>query len=142
MKSVRSRTHAVAFALALTVGCSGANRPIWHDQRLPSGRTIKVTSFNLVWGIEHDERDAAKDCFALEYVSSDPQASPQGHEAEAMEVFELIRPAAELWGMRTATLAAFPTLERKGRYGFYALERQSDGRWRAAYTERKVFATD
>jgi len=132
----------VTFILALTFGCGGTSRLIWHDQKLPSGRTVKVTSFNLAWGIEHDERDAAKDCFALEYVSSNPQAQLQGREAEAMEVFELIRPAAELWGMRTATLAAFPTLERKGRYGFYVLERQSDGRWHAAYTERKVFATD
>jgi len=37
--------------------CSSAPRPIRHDQLLPSGKTMRVTSFRLEGGVEHDERD-------------------------------------------------------------------------------------
>ncbi len=131
----------VPVALLLS-GCGGPYRTLWHDEKLPSGRVIRVTSLNLVWGVEHDERDARKDCFAIEYVQADPKADVKHREAEAADVFELVRPMSEQWGMTTATLSAFPALERKGRYDFYVAERQPDGRWSLTRSERKVFATD
>ena len=135
------RTLAVLFILPLLAGCT-AGRPIWHDQVLPSGKTIKVTSFHLVWGVEHDERDAGKDCFALEFVSANPAADPAAKEREALEVFELIRPASELWGFKSAEISGFPAVERKGRYEIFAFTRGADGRWSVARHSAKVFATD
>ena len=132
----------VVLATAWLAGCGGPFRPLWHDTKLPSGRTIKVTSFNLVWGVEHDDRDVSQDSFALEYVMTDPDAAPAQREAEAAEVFELVRAASEQWGFRTATLAAFRQAERKGRYDLYVYTRQADGRWSSARTETKVFVTD
>ena len=129
-------------ALPLLSGCSDHFRPVWHDHQLPSGKTIKVTSFNLVWGVEHDERDGSKDCFALEYVSANPQAEPAGREAEAAEVFELVRPISEQWGFRVVSMAGFPTLERKGKYDMYLFERKPDGRWSSMRSEAKVFSSD
>ena len=85
----------VAIVLAFTSLAACANQPIWHDQLLPSGKTIKVTAFNLVWGIEHDERDVTKDCLQIEFVWSNPAADAVAQEKEAWEVFELIRPASE-----------------------------------------------
>jgi hypothetical protein len=119
----------VAIVLAFTslAACSGP--PIWHDQVLPSGKTIKVTSFSLVWGIEHDVRDASKDCLQLEFVWTNPAADAAAQEREALEVFELIRPASELWQFKTAVLSAFPTLERKGRHSFFSFTRGADGKW-------------
>jgi hypothetical protein len=138
---MKYRVFAILLALPLLVGCSGG-RPIWHDQVLPSGKTIKVTSFNLVWGIEHDERDPAKDCFALEFVSANPAADPAAHLREASEVFELIRPASELWGLKTAEISGFPSVERKGRYEIFTFTRGADGRWSFTSRSAKVFATD
>ena len=131
----------IVVSIALLAGC-GPSRPVWHDQKLPSGKTIKVTSCLLVWGVEHDERDTSKDSFALEYVSADGQAEVARREAEASEVFELIRPISELWGLRSASIAGFPGVERKGRYDLYLFQRQADGRWSFTRSEQKVFATD
>jgi hypothetical protein len=138
MKSLRL---AVLFALPSLLGCS-VTRPIWHDQLLPSGKTIKVTSFNLVWGVEHDERDADKDCFALEFVSANPTADPAAQEREALEVFELIRPASELWGFKAAVISGFPSVERKGRYEIFTFTRGSNGQWSFTRQSAKVFAND
>jgi hypothetical protein len=131
----------VVLSILSLAGC-GQSRSIWHDQKLASGKTIKVTSCLLAWGVEHDERDASKDSFALEYVSADPQAEVARREAEATEVFELIRPISEQWGFRSASIAGFPSVERKGRYDLYWFERRADGRWSFMRSERKVFATD
>jgi hypothetical protein len=135
------RTFAVLLTLPLLAGC-GAGRPIWHDQVLPSGKTIKVTSFHLVWGVEHDERDTGKDCFSLEFVSADPTAERAAKDREALEVFELIRPASELWGFKTAIVSGFPALERKGRYEIFTFTRGADGRWSVVRQSAKVFAND
>ena len=131
----------IVVSIALLAGC-GPSRPVWHDQKLPSGKTIKVTSCLLVWGVEHDERDTSKDSFALEYVSADGQAEVARREAEASEVFELIRPISEQWGFRSASIAGFPSVERKGRYDLYWFQRQAGGRWSFTRSERKVIATD
>ena len=126
----------------LLSACAGTSRPLWHEVKLASGKTVKVTSFHLVWGIEHDERDAGKDSFALEYVMAEPQADAARHEAEAREVFELVRPASEQWGFPTASIAAFPQPERKGRYDLYLFQRQPDGGWSLTRSEMRVFASD
>jgi hypothetical protein len=123
------RFIGVAIVLVSVSLAACSSRPIWHDQVLPSGKTIKVTSFNLVWGIEHDDRDASKDCLALEFVSSNPAADPAAQEREAWEVFELIRPASELWQFKSAYLSAFPTLEHRGRHSICTFTRGADGKW-------------
>ncbi len=138
---MKSLKLAVLLLLPALFGCSGG-RPLWHDQLLPSGKTIKVTSFNLVWGVEHDERDADKDCFALEFVSADPTADGASHEREALEVFELIRPTSELWGFKTAVISGFPSVERKGRYEIFIFTRGSEGQWSFTRQPAKVFAND
>src|SRR6266480_748438 len=89
----------------------------------PSGRSVKVTSCLLVWGAEHDERFPSNDCFALEFVYTDPDANDEAHEQEAKEVFELIRPVSEQWGFATATVAAFSTIERGRWYDLFIFER-------------------
>ncbi len=130
-------------ALPALLACAGSHtRTLWHDTKLPSGKVVKVTSFNLVWGLEHDARTPADDCLAMEYVSALPGADGKAREAEAQEVFELARVASEQFDFRTATLAGFPSLERKGAYDFYVFTRGADGTWSMARTVRKVSATD
>ena len=132
----------LVLALLSIAGCDGPFRTPWHAETLASGSTIKVTSLNLVWGGEHDEHALGQDCFALEYVTSYPGGDAKQREAEGAEAFELVRPASELWGFRTASLAAYPTLERKGHYDLYLFERQPDGKWSFTRTDTKVFAND
>jgi hypothetical protein len=119
---------AVLFVLPAVSGCT-PDRPLWHDEVLPSGRSIKVTSFMLVWGVEHDERDAGKDCLSLEFVSSNPAADAAGKEREALEAFELIRPASELWAMRSAEVSAYASLDHRGPHDIFVFTRAADGRW-------------
>jgi len=132
----------LVLALAFVAGCDDHFRTVWHGQKLASGNTIKLTSFNLVWGIEHDDRDVHMDSFAVEYVTAEPNANAVRREAEAAQVFELVRPVSEQWGFRFASMSAFPTLQRKGRYDLYQFERQADGRWSFKRSDAKVFADD
>jgi hypothetical protein len=127
-KGWNARSCVVALALVLFLGCFDSH-PVWRSQRLPSGKTIKVTFFNLVWGAEHDERIPSQDCFALEYVTSVPVTDAQARDREAREVFELIRPTSELWGFSTATVTAFRTVERKGNYNLFVFTRGKNGQW-------------
>jgi hypothetical protein len=145
------KSVAIGFILAcvLLVGAffgffylEGGSRPLFHDQVLASGKTIKVASFYLVWGVEHDERRTGDDSFQLEYVSSFANADQQARDLETLEVFELIRIASEQWGFAKATVSAFPTTERKGKYDIYAFSRASDGRWSFNRTQAKVFANN
>jgi hypothetical protein len=142
--AVQAAIRFVAFAAVLALsapGCSGG-RPLWHDQALPSGKTVKVTSFNLVWGVEHDERDVTRDSFALEFVSANAAADQAAREQEAREVFELIRPASELWGFKSAVVSGFPAVERKGRYEVFTFTRGAGGQWSFTRQQAKVFVTD
>jgi hypothetical protein len=125
----------VAVVLAFTALAGCADHPLWHDQVLPSGKTIKVTSFNLVWGIEHDDRDVSKDCLALDFVSSNPAADAAAQEREAWEVFELIRSPSELWQFKSAIVSAFPTLEHRGRHSIFSFTRGADGKWSSTRVE-------
>ena len=58
------------------------------------------------------------------------------------QVFELIRPISEQWGFTTASVAAFPSPERSGKYAVFTFSRSSDGRWSVSQTAAKVFNTE
>lgn len=132
----------IAFATGLTAcGCGDCRMPS-REQKLPSGKTVRVTDLHLAWGGEHEGREPDKDDLEMEFVSANPVAPPQARAAEAREVFELIRPTAELWGMHTAVVSAYPTLQRKGKFDFYVFDRNADGSWSQKHEDRKVFATD
>jgi len=129
MKHVR---WAFVLMLVSAAGCDDGHstfRTPWHPEKLASGKTIKVTSFNLVWGAEHDEHALGKDCFDIQYVSLLPDADATARKAEATEVFELMRPASEQWGFDEATVSAIPTLEHRGPYDVYWFRRQREGSW-------------
>ena len=126
---MRYRGILLVLLLMFVAGCDGPFRTPWHGETLTSGSTIKVTSFNLVWGSEHDDHALGGDCFAIEYVTSYPDADAKRREAEVAEVFELVRPVSEQWGFREATVAAIPTLEHRGLYDLYWFQRQPDGHW-------------
>jgi hypothetical protein len=127
--------------LLLLAGC-GPYHQLWHDVVLPSGATVKVTSFYLVWGIDDDIRKPSEDCLALEFVTNIHTDDAAASERELSEVFELIRPASESWGFKTASIARFPMIERKGHYDLFAYKRAADGKWTYEHSDRKVFSTD
>lgn len=128
---------ALLLVLPALLGCV-VNQPIWHDQLLPSGKTVKILSFNLAWGIEHDDRHVDQDCFSLEFVTADPAADAAAKEREAWEVFELVRPGSELWGFKTAVLSARTSVARKGGYDIFTFTRGADGTWSVAASELKI----
>ena len=133
---------AVAGVAALFFSSGPDVRTISHRVVLPSGKAIAVTMCNFAWGVEHSERDAAKDSFVLEYVSTVPQGDLGAIDRETLEVFELIRPVSELWGLATASVSAFPTQARKGRYFTYLFTRDPSGKWTFERSEAKVFMND
>jgi hypothetical protein len=100
-----------------------------REQRLPSGKVVKVISCLLAWGVEHDERYPDQDAFALEYVSATPREPSPALEGEALEVFELIRPISEQWGFSTATVSALRSPERTGTYDVFVFTRSAGGKW-------------
>lgn len=127
----RSKILGVLIVLFAT-GCDdGVFHTPWHDEKLASGRAVKVTSLNLVWGSEHDDHTLGKDCFAIQYVESDASADTKSRDAEAAEVFELVRPMSEQWGFREATVAGIPTLEHVGLYDLYWFRRSDNNEWSA-----------
>ena len=115
-------------AVAGLLFVNGESRPIFRDQVLPSGKKVKTTSFHLVRGVEHEDRRTADDSFALEYVSLAANGEETVLDHETLEVFELIRPVSEQWGFNHATISAFPTTQRKGKYYIYAFTRAPDGK--------------
>jgi len=130
----RMRLHllAMAVAMAISPGCvseQGTSHAPIREQRLPSGKVVKVVSCLLAWGVEHDERHPDQDAFALEYVSSVPRVPPQDLEREAVEVFELIRTTSELWGFTTATVAALRSPDRTGTWDIFVFTRSTSGTW-------------
>jgi hypothetical protein len=134
---------ALAIGLFLTYPLDiGRNAPVVREQTLPSGKTVVVTSFDLLWGVEHEERRSRDDAFGLEYVSSAPKGDMAALDREITEVFELIRPISEQWGFNTATISAFPTTKRKGWYYIYSLTREPQGKWTFDRKLTKVFAND
>jgi hypothetical protein len=119
-------------AVALSLGCFGDHgefHQLVREQRLPSGKVVKVVSCVLAWGVEHDERHPSQDSFALEYISTVPRVPPEELEREVLEVFELIRPISEQWGLSTAGVSALRTPERTGTYDVFGFTRSAAGQW-------------
>jgi len=117
-------------AVVLSTGCVGDPGPfrtLVREQRLPSGKTVRVLSCQLAWGVEHDERHPDQDGFALEYLSAVPRVPAQGLEFEVLDVFELIRPISEQWGFSSATVSALRTPERTGTYDVFGFTRSAAG---------------
>lgn len=128
---MRPRSLAVIVAVAMSTGCVGDStfrEPI-REQPLQSGKVVKVISCLLAWGVEHDERHPDQDSFALEYLSSVSRDLPQDLEREVLEVFELIRPISEQWGLPTATVSALRSPDRTGTYDVFAFRRSAAGTW-------------
>ncbi|NJD05507.1 MAG: hypothetical protein FIA97_03285 [Methylococcaceae bacterium] len=129
-------------AIALFWSAAGEVPGVFREQRLPSGKVVQVTSFLLTWGDDHGERLSHLDQFALEYVATHPDAEPAEKDAEAREVFELIRPVSELWGFDSASVAAFRQVKRKGAYDLFLFSRSPDGDWSFNHLQPKVFIND
>ena len=117
--------------LAVSIGCFGPGSPrtLTREQRLPSGRPVKIISCTLAWGIEHDERHPDQDGFAVEYLSTVPREPSKELEREVLEVFELIRPISEQWGFSSASVSALRTPERTGTYDAFGFTRSASGTW-------------
>jgi len=133
---------AVSAVVALFFFAGPQIRTVSHEVVLPSGKVIKVTACHFAWGVEHDERDVARDSFALEYVSTVPHTDLGAVDRETVETFELIRPISELWGIHVASVAAFPAVQRKGKYLLYAFRRGAEGKWSFERKPEKVFIND
>lgn len=115
--------------LATLLSACSESRPVWREQKLPSGRPVKVLFMTLAWGIEHDDRFPDHDAFALWYVTTVPEGGPKEREQEAREVFELIRPVSEQWGFKSASLSAYQTPQRERYYDLFIFNRGDDGQW-------------
>jgi hypothetical protein len=133
---------AIAAFLTYPTDISQNAQPTVRQQTLPSGKTVEVTSFNLLWGVEHEERRSRDDTFGLEYVSSAAKGDVAALDREISEVFELIRPISEQWGFNIATISAFPTAKRKGWYYIYSFRREPQGKWTFDRKQTKVFIND
>ncbi len=128
---MRARSLGLVAVLAWSIGCIGGGpfRQLLREQRLPSGKVVEVVSCLFAWGVEHDERHPDEDAFTIEYLSSVPRVPPEDLEREVLEVFELIRPISEQWGLSLATVTALRTPERTGTYDVYAFQRSATGTW-------------
>lgn len=115
--------------LALLLGCEfpgGTGPTLVRQQRLQSGKTVSITGVNLTFGARDN---VGNDSFRVEYTCSNPQGSQQDLNTEASEVFDLIRPISEQWGLKTASLEAFPTEKHTGKFTAYHFKRQANGQW-------------
>jgi hypothetical protein len=117
-------------------------RTIYHKVIPLAGNPVEVMMCHFAWGVEHAERDDRKDCFVLEYASTAPHADLAAVDRETLKAFELIRPVSELWGLKTAEVSAFPSVERKGKYFIYLFSRSPDGKWAFQRNPAKVFIND
>jgi hypothetical protein len=138
---VKALSASLLLIFCLGCGEAGGFSSPTLEQRLASGKAIRVTSCMLVWGVEHGERHPNQDSYALEYVSALPDTAGKELDQEALEAFELIRPVSEQWGFSTASVSAFTSVERTGRYNIFAFSRSSDGRWTFARHAAKVYNT-
>lgn len=129
---MRRGTLALLMVAGIATACGadgGESTQLIHEQRLSSGKTVKVVSCVLAWGAEHDQRFPNRDGFALEYIANVPRDPAPALDAEALEVFELIRPLSEQWGLQTATVSALRSPDRTGTWDVFAFTRSSSGTW-------------
>jgi len=104
-QKVKSLIPGLVVSVLSLIGCSETHS-IWHDQVLPSGKSIRVTSFNLVWGVEHDERDANR--VICEQPMSSTQIPPRVWSKRIGARFHIISSQNSSWqhhqesGIKTA----------------------------------------
>jgi hypothetical protein len=127
----RTRLLGLVAVVSATIACGseGPFRQLVREQRLPSGKIVKIISCQLAWGVEHDERFPERDGFSLEYLAVAPRVPAQELEREVLDVFELIRPLSEAWGLSSASISALRTAERTGTYDVFGFTRTADGAW-------------
>jgi hypothetical protein len=129
---VRARNVGLVVSAVLSSACFGDpgafHQPV-REQRLPSGTVVKVVSCVLAWGDEHDGRAPDRDAFQIEYLSSVPRVPGEELDREVLEVFELIRPISEQWGLATAVVTALRSPDRTGTYDTFAFKRSGSGTW-------------
>lgn len=118
-------------------GCGGEFHEPWREQKLPSGKSVKIKSLQIAWGVEHDEpRHAERDCFVLQFVYAAPEAGDEARARQVEGVFELIRPISEQWGFATAEIMAYSTVEPSRHYDLFVFQRNSDGKWSSKLEHR------
>ena len=127
-------------ALALRVASGGPKEQRHRTLQLASGRTLEVTALYLAFGDDHSGRGAVDDGVEVAYVTSSP--GDDARDKEAAEVFEAIRPLAESLGVGSASVSAFPSLLRKGRYERHDYARDAAGSWTSTRVEAKVSVND
>ena len=127
-------------ALVLRLGAGGPKEQHHRRLKLASGRTLEVTALYLGFGDDHSGRGAVDDGVCVEYVTSFPDEAAR--DKEAVEVFEAIRPLVDSLGVGTASVSAFPSLLRKGRYERHDYTRDAAGTWTSKRVEAKVFIND
>jgi hypothetical protein len=125
------------FVLAWTGGCGGEFHEPWREQKLPGGKSVKVKSLQIAWGVEHDEpRHAERDCFVLQFVYTVPDGGDEVHYREAKQVFELIRSISEQWGFTSAELMAYSTSEPSRHYDLFVFQQSAAGDWSSKLEHR------
>jgi hypothetical protein len=129
-----------AAALLLTIPTGGPSEAHHRTLRLVSGRTLEVTALYLGFGDPHSSRGSIDDDVEVEYVTS--AADGAARDQEASEVFEAIRPLVESLGVGSASVAAFPSLLRKGHYQRRLYTRDAGGAWTPTRSDAKVFVND
>lgn len=150
--NIQIKSVALGFMMAclLAVGAVAAVfflmgpqiRTVSHEVALPTGKVIHVMACHFAWGVEHQERHVSHDAFVLEYVSTVPHTDLAAVDRETVETFELIRPISERWGLNVASVSAFPSAQRKGKYFIYSFSRNAEGRWDFERKPAKVFVND
>jgi hypothetical protein len=130
------RRLCVVLVIALSSGCADNFRTPTRELHLPSGKVITIVSCMLAWGVDHDDRLPQQDAFQVEYLSSVPREQSQALEREVLEVFEMIRPLSEQWGLSSASVVALRTPERTGTYDAFGFTRSAAGTW--AHTTQSI----
>jgi len=133
-------TLVAAGALFLGVAPGGPKEQHHRTLKLASGRRLEVTALYLGFGDDHSGRGAVDDGVCVEYVTPSPEDGSR--DKEVVEVFEAIRPLAESLVVESASVSAFRSLLRKGRYERHDFTRDAAGAWTSKRVEAKVFAND
>ena len=113
-------------ALACTVSCQDYSSEMTRNQVLSSGKTVKLLGVHFGFGSQENK---GNDSFTVEYSITNPKADDATKDKEAWDVFELIRPVSEQWGLKEAEVSAFPTPQHKGAYTFYRFRHSTEGKW-------------
>ena len=117
----------VAFIFAL-LGCgevTSAFPRTMRNQILPNGNHIILVDVNFLFS----GRNTGNDSFSIQYIENNQNSDAQTKLEEAKEVFELIRPTSELWGLNEAEIMAFPNLKIRNKAITYRFKRTNDGKW-------------